>query len=97
MSVADVVLLLGAVGVLITTITTAIIALRRVETVKEAVQETKETLSKEVQDVHKIVNQQRTDMLIYQDKLISSLVAAGIHVPEDKSLKRSELDRKPPL
>ena len=97
MSVADVVLLLGAIGVLITTITTAIIALRRVETVKEVVKDTKETLQKEVKDVHKIVNQQRTDMLSYQEKLIASLIAAGIHVPEDKSLKRSIVANPPPL
>jgi hypothetical protein len=81
-SVTDVVLLLGAIGVLVTTLTTAIVTLRRVDA-------TKEVLRKDVQDVHKIVNQQRTDMLSYQEKLIGSLVAAGIHVPEDKSLKRS--------
>ena len=82
MSVADVVLLLGAIGVLITTVSTAIVTLRRV-------QETKEVLQNDVKEVHKIVNQQRTDMLNYQEKLVASLVAAGIHVPEDKSLKRS--------
>ena len=81
MTTADVVLLLGAVGVLITTISTAIVTLRRVK-------ETKETLRTDVQAVHKIVNQQRTDMLSYQEKLVKSLIAAGIHVPEDTSLKK---------
>jgi len=83
MIVADIVLLLGAVGVLITTISTAILTLRRVR-------ETKEVLRQDVQDVHKIVNQQRTDMLAYQEKLVTSLVAAGLHVPEDTSLKPSK-------
>jgi beta-lactamase regulating signal transducer with metallopeptidase domain len=81
MTTADVVLLLGAVGVLITTISTAIVTLRRVK-------ETQETLRTDVQAVHKIVNQQRTDMLSYQEKLIKSLEAAGVHVPEDASLKQ---------
>jgi hypothetical protein len=90
-SVTDVVLLMGAVGVLITTITTAIMTLRRVEA-------TKTVLRQDVQDVHKIVNQQRTDMLSYQEKLIASLVTAGIHVPEDKSLKRRGTgDNTPPV
>ena len=90
MSVTDAVLLMGAVGVLITTITTAIVTLRRVEA-------TKEVLRQDVVDVHKIVNQQRTDMLSYQEKLIASLVTAGIHVPEDKSLKRGKGDNPPPV
>jgi hypothetical protein len=90
-SVTDVVLLMGAVGVLVTTITTAIMTLRRVEA-------TKTVLRQDVQDVHKIVNQQRTDMLSYQEKLVASLVAAGIHVPEDKSLKRRGTgDNTPPV
>lgn len=89
MSVADIVLLLGAIGVLLTTITTAIMTLRRVDT-------TKEILRQDVKDVHKIVNQQRTDMLLYQDKLVQSLISAGIHVPEDKSLKRAETGRMSP-
>jgi beta-lactamase regulating signal transducer with metallopeptidase domain len=89
-NVADVVLLLGAVGVLITTISTAILTLRRVK-------ETKEVLRQDVQDVHKIVNQQRTDMLSYQEKLIASLVSAGIHVPEDRSLKRGKGDNTSPV
>jgi len=90
-SVTDVVLLMGALGVLITTITTAIMTLRRVDA-------TKEVLRQDVQDVHKIVNQQRTDMLLYQDKLVASLVSAGIHVPEDKSLKRRGTgDNAPPV
>jgi hypothetical protein len=40
----------------------------------------------EIRKVHKIVNQQRTDMLKYQDRLIGTLRAAGLHVPDDESL-----------
>jgi beta-lactamase regulating signal transducer with metallopeptidase domain len=82
MTIADVVLLLGAIGVLITTISTAIVTLRRVK-------ESKETLQQDVQEVHKIVNQQRTDMLAYQEKLVMALEAAGVHVPEDQSLTKT--------
>ena len=40
----------------------------------------------EVRKVHKIVNQQRTDMLKYQDHLVKTMRAAGLHVPDDESL-----------
>lgn len=79
MTVADIVLLLGAVGALVTVITAAIVSLRKIESVKVELKE-------EVQAVHKIVNQQRTDMLAYQKTLVDSLIAAGIHVPRDESL-----------
>lgn len=39
-----------------------------------------------IEKVHKIVNQQRTDMLAYQKTLVDALKAQGIHVPADKSL-----------
>jgi hypothetical protein len=42
-------------------------------------------LNRRVKDVHKIVNQQRTDMLQYQKALIAALAAAGIDVPTDQS------------
>lgn len=79
MTVADVVLIMGAVGALLTTITAALVSLRRINNVKTEIKE-------DVQAVHKIVNQQRTDMLVYQKTLIDVLVAKGIHVPRDKSL-----------
>lgn len=84
MVATDIVLILGAVGVLITSIVGAIVTLRRVE-------DTKKVLKEEVQEVHKIVNQQRTDMLSYQEKLVGALVSAGIHVPTDESLKKETL------
>ena len=42
-------------------------------------------LGRRVQEVHKIVNQQRTDMLQYQKALIALLNHHGITVPEDQS------------
>jgi hypothetical protein len=38
-----------------------------------------------VPSVHKIVNQQRTDMLRYQRALIVALKAHGVEVPDDQS------------
>lgn len=78
-TVADVVLILGAVGALVTTVTAAIVNLRRVKAMKMELKE-------DVQAVHHIVNQQRTDMLAYQRTLIDALTAQGINVPTDKSL-----------
>jgi len=42
---------------------------------------------REVRKVHKIVNQQRTDMQSYQWVLTDSLRAHGIAVPRDKSVE----------
>lgn len=41
----------------------------------------------QVADVHTIVNQQRTDLLSYQQLLIRALSAAGVTVPEDASVQ----------
>jgi hypothetical protein len=40
--------------------------------------------------VHKIVNQQRTDLLNYQRALIRALRGAGIDVPEDQSVDNTQ-------
>lgn len=37
--------------------------------------------------VHTMVNQQRTDMMRYQERLIEALTASGIEVPRDSSLR----------
>ena len=74
-------MILGAIGVLITAIAGAIVTLRRVENVKTVLRE-------DVQAVHKIVNQQRTDMLAYQKTLVDALISSGIHVPRDESLPK---------
>lgn len=39
-----------------------------------------------VGEVHKMVNQQRTDAQIYQMDLVNALRAAGVPVPTDQSL-----------
>lgn len=43
-------------------------------------------LRRDVKAVHKIVNQQRTDMLAYQSDLKMALRHAGIDIPKDKSI-----------
>jgi uncharacterized protein HemX len=47
---------------------------------------TAETVGK-LDDVYKIVNQQRTDMQRYQAVLLEALHKAGIEIPPDESLK----------
>jgi hypothetical protein len=43
------------------------------------------SLTEKVDEVHKIVNQQRTDMMRYQAALIKALKGAGVDVPDDQS------------
>lgn len=90
MSPADIVLVIGAVGSLVTVITAAIVSLRRIKDVKAGVDNVKTELKGDVQAVHAIVNQQRTDMLAYQKTLIDLLIAKGIHVPADKSMLKDQ-------
>jgi hypothetical protein len=45
-----------------------------------------ETIGK-LDDVHKIVNQQRTDMQRYQAVLLAALRNAGVEIPPDESLR----------
>ena len=40
-------------------------------------------------EVHVIVNQQRTDMQRYQRALIAALERAGVDIPEDQSVDKS--------
>lgn len=91
MIATDIVLIITSLGVLITAIAGAFATLRRVDTstaaTMEKVDATTATVQGEIQAVHKIVNQQRTDMLAYQEKLVEALQRAGIHVPQDQSLK----------
>lgn len=83
MTPADIVLIIGAVGALVTVITSALVSLRRIDSVKVELKE-------DVQAVHKIVNQQRTDMLAYQKTLTDLLIEKGIHVPTDKSVLKDQ-------
>jgi len=41
-----------------------------------------------VAEVHTMVNQQRTDMLRYNEDLVNALNSAGVAVPTDRSLRR---------
>ena len=41
---------------------------------------------RQVKEVHKIVNQQHTDMQRYQAALVSALNKAGVEIPVDQSL-----------
>lgn len=40
-----------------------------------------------VAEVHTMVNQQRTDMLRYNEDLVNALNSAGVAVPTDRSLR----------
>lgn len=62
-------LILGAVATLTTAVSTAIVLV----------------LKSRVAEVHKLVNQNRTDMLAYQQDLVAALQAGGLIVPRDKS------------
>jgi hypothetical protein len=46
-----------------------------------------------MQEVHTIVNQQRTDAMRYQTALISALRKAGVDVPDDQSLTEPPVDK----
>jgi hypothetical protein len=54
--------------------------------VRQVAQTAAETVGK-LDDVHKIVNQQRTDMQRYQAVLLAALRRAGVEIPPDESLK----------
>ncbi|HEX6968881.1 MAG TPA: hypothetical protein VF174_08765 [Micromonosporaceae bacterium] len=56
------------------------------ERVRQVAVTTAENVDK-LDDVHKIVNQQRTDMQRYQAVLLAALTAAGVEIPPDESLK----------
>jgi hypothetical protein len=71
-------LILGAVATLVTSVATAVVMIMRRE-VKQ--------IQAGVQDVHTLVNQNRSDMLAYQNDLVQVLVEHGLMVPRDKSTK----------
>lgn len=51
----------------------------------------------QVEEVHTIVNQQRTDALRYQRALVSALHQAGIKVPVDQSIEPVEESTQTPV
>jgi hypothetical protein len=69
MTAEGVALILGAVATLVTALSTAIVLILR----------------RDVRKVHTLVNQNRTDMLQYQNDLIMVLQANKIIVPRDRS------------
>jgi len=69
MTAEGIALILGAVATLVTAISTAIVLI----------------LKRDVKKVHTLVNQNRTDMLQYQNDLIAVLQANKIIVPRDRS------------
>lgn len=69
MNAEGIALILGAAATLTTAVSTAIVLVLR----------------RNVAEVHKLVNQNRTDMLAYQQDLIQALQDGGLIVPRDRS------------
>ncbi len=69
MTAEGVALILGAVATLTTAVSTAIVLI----------------LKTKVGELHVMLNQQRTDMMAYQQDLVAALQAGGLIVPRDKS------------
>lgn len=69
MTAEGIALILGAVATLVTATSTAIVVVLR----------------RDVAAVHTLVNQNRTDMLTYQQDLVEALQAGGLIVPRDRS------------
>jgi len=78
MTAEGITLILGAVATLITAVSTAVVLVLRAKVSK---------VSDSVAEVHQLVNQNRTDMLAYQQDLVQALQAGGLIVPRDKSTK----------
>lgn len=76
MTAEGIALILGAVATLVTSIATAIVLV-----LKRDVRQANESLG----EVHALVNQNRTDMLRYQNDLIMVLQHNNIVVPRDRS------------
>jgi hypothetical protein len=76
MTAEGIALILGAVATLVTSIATAVVLI-----LKRDVTKVKDGLG----EVHALVNQNRTDMLQYQNDLIMVLQKNEIIVPRDRS------------
>lgn len=74
MTGAEVALVITAIGTAITATGGVVVAIMAKRT------------SAVTQEVHTMVNQQRTDAMRYQVTLIKALKAAGIAIPDDQSL-----------
>ena len=83
-----------ALGGLVLAFSVLIPILRNSKEAKAAAIEARDTAaqaSSKTDEVHKIVNQQRTDMIRYTEALIRTLRAAGIEVPIDQSIPEPEV------
>lgn len=81
-----------SVAGLITAIATALIAVGGVITsitVLVPILRGTRANTKQIVEIHTMVNQQRTDMSRYQERLIEALVAGGVAIPPDSSLRNS--------
>lgn len=76
MTAEGIALILGAVATLVTAISAAVVLI-----LKRDVKQANESLG----EVHALVNQNRTDMLQYQNDLIAVLQQNKIIVPRDRS------------
>ena len=76
MTAEGIALILSAVATLVTAIAAAVVLI-----LKRDVKQVSEGLG----EVHALVNQNRTDMLQYQNDLIATLKANEIIVPRDRS------------
>ncbi len=75
---AGIVTALTAIALLVTAVSGLVVSLTKFLPVVRAGRAT-------LDDVHVIVNQQRTDMERYQRALVTALQAAGLDVPVDQS------------
>ncbi len=83
-TLAGIVSAFGIVGLLLTGIAALVTAL--------AARRTSLRTETKVDEVHTMVNQQRTDAQNYQRALIKALQAAGVDVPDDQSASATERD-----
>lgn len=87
MSGADVAVLITAIAVVIGSVAAVVTALGGLAIALGALIPILRRTRKDVAEVHTMVNQQRTDMMLYQTALITALHKAGAPVPDDASLK----------
>jgi hypothetical protein len=76
-----------AVGGVVTALTLFIPILRNA---KEAVKNSKDAVDK-TNEVHTIVNQQKTDMQNYQRELIATIQEGGLRIPRDQSIPERKI------
>lgn len=81
MTGSDWVAIIAAIGTAVTAVMTALVMLLRQDV---------KTVNTSVDQVHKMVNQQRTDAQMYQRLLVDTLIRSGVKVPIDVSIPPEE-------